>query len=196
MTDNHAFPSSSIKAAEAEDYGNVVNHMLASSLAGRAQLWPRGELVQPHHQSYFKPDTNLYRDTLKKDRRNGKELEYIHSTGTWIEQGLCALELFEKSDNTEEQGRLLFLLRESLLAGKEILAMRTSHFHAILTKGPAMARQIADLVEAQVEAKQEQVQSEMYSNVYKELSAKYIVEAAKQLAKQDISPGKEASDKR
>lgn len=195
MSDNHAFNSANIKTAEAADYGKVINQLLASSLAGRAQLWPRGELIQPHKPSYFKPDTNLYRDTLKKDRRNGKELEYIHSSGTWIEQALCALELFKGANDPEQQGRLLSLMEESLLASKEILAMRTSHFHAIISKGPAMARQLADLVEARVEAKHSQIPSDGYAVVYQDLSARYIIEAAKGLAKQEISPKKEGSDK-
>lgn len=187
MPDNHAFDSSNTLAAEAGDYSKVINHLLASSLAGRAQLWPRGELVQPHKPSYFKPDSNLYRDTLKKDRRNGKELEYIHSAGTWVEQGLCALELFRGATEQAEQGRLLSILEESLLASKEVLAMRTSHFHAILTKGPAVARQLADLVEAKVESQHAQVPSDVYATVYKELSAKYVIAAAKDLAKQEIA---------
>ena len=184
--DNHALSSSNFKAAEAEDYSKVINQLLASSLAGRAQLWPRAALVQAHMPSYYKPDTTLYRDTLKKDRRNGKELEYVHSAGTWIEQALCALDLFKGSEEAAEQGRLLYIIQESLLASKEILAMRTSHFHAVLVKGPSMARQLAEIVEAKVESKHSQVESEHYATVYTELSAKYVVEAAKEMAKAEI----------
>lgn len=196
MSNSPAFQASSIQPAEANDYSKVINHLLASRLAGQSQLWPRAELVQPHKPSYFKPDTNLYRDTLKKDRRNGKELEYIHSTGTWIEQGLCALDLFKNEPDPEKQGRLLSILEDSLLASKEILAMRTSHFHAIITKGPCMARQLADLVEAKVEAQHCQVQSDAYASVYQELSAKYVIEAAKGIARQEIgAPSKVAPEK-
>lgn len=110
MTETHTFSESAIKNPDAEEYGNVINHMLASSLAGRSQLWIRRELLLTNQQSYFKPDSVLYRDTLKRDGRNGKELEYIHSTGSWLAQRISALELFKTSNDIAEQGRLLFLL--------------------------------------------------------------------------------------
>lgn len=99
-----------IKNAEPEDYGKVTNHMLVSRLAGRAQLWPRGELIFPNKPSYFRPDTNIYRYTLKRDRRNGKEFEYLHSTGACLDQGLAAIDLFKSSTDLAQQGRLLHLL--------------------------------------------------------------------------------------
>lgn len=179
----HAFQASDIQEALPVDYGRVINHLSASSLAGRSTLWPRAELVRADSPSYFKPDSHLYRETLRRDRRNGKEYEYVHSCGCWIEQALCALELFKASSSTEEQGRLLHILEKSLLSSKEILAMRSSYFYTIVQKGPAMARQLADLVESKVEAKNSQVQSENYATVFQELSAKYVVEAAKSIAK-------------
>lgn len=124
---------------------------------------------------------------MRRDRRNANELQYIHSTGTWVEQGSAALELFKKSEDATEQGRLLSILEESLLASKEVLAMRTSHFHAIITKGPAMARQLADFVEAKLEAKHAQTQSEAYASVYEELSAKFVIKAAKSIARDQTS---------
>lgn len=119
MTEAGPLNSDAIRAEEQSDFCKVINHLVASCLAGRGQLWLRADLVQPHKPGYFKPDSVLYRKTLKKDRKNGKELEYIHSSGTWIEQAICCIELFKSSNSAEEQGRLLFILESSLRASKE-----------------------------------------------------------------------------
>ena len=187
MSDN-GFNADLIKEAEAEDYSKVLNHLAAINLVGRGQLWPRGDFIQPHRPGYFKPESRLYIETLRKDRRNAKELEYVHSAGTWLEQGLCALELIKSTGSAAEQGRLFYIAEESLQACKEILAMRTSHVHAILQKGPAIARHLAEIVEAKHEAEHSQVASESYSEVYSELSAKYVVESAKTIAKSEVQP--------
>ena len=182
---NNAFNSKLIVNAEPEDYSKVINHLVASSLVGHGILWPRSEFVQPHRPGYFKPDTNLYRDTVRKDRRNGKELEYIHSTGTWIEQSICALDLFKQEKDPEKQGRLLSILEDCLRASKEILAMRTSHFHAVIHKGPAIARHLADIVKAKAEAAYSSTGSSAYTEVYSELSERYVIESAKSIARNE-----------
>lgn len=73
--------------------------------------------------------------------------------------------------------------------------MRTSHFQAFITKGPAMARELADLAEAKVEAKHEHVTSKVYTDVYKELSARLNIESAKQIARDEVSPNGEGGKK-
>lgn len=77
------------------DYTAVVQHLAALDMARGGSVWPRSSTVRPDHIGYYIPETNLYRGILKQDRRSGKELEYIHSSGTWLERGLAALELWQ-----------------------------------------------------------------------------------------------------
>lgn len=83
MTDNpniqHALQP--ISPPSASDYADLVNHQIASGMVGRRDLWPRSSLVLPSKSGYFKPETTLYLETFRKDRRNAKELEYVHSAG-------------------------------------------------------------------------------------------------------------------
>lgn len=151
MTENHAYYGRLTTTAEPAEYSTVLNHLLGSTFLGPRQLWSRNELVKTHEASYSRPDITLYLDTLRKDRRNGKKLEYIYSTGTKFEQALWAFELFRPSTISGEHGCLFHILESSLRATKELLVMATSHVLSILTKGASQARQVADFVESNVE---------------------------------------------
>jgi len=199
MTDNEApIPNTNnveIAAAEHSDYANLVNHQLAAGMVGRRQLWPRSSLVLPSETGFFKPETNLYLETFRKDRRNAKELEYVHSAGCWIEQSLAAFSLLRDEGDPRKQSRLLWLIEDGLSAAREVLAMRTAHFQTVLSRGQSQANQLAELVEARVEAKRQQIPSEAYADVYAELSAKYVIETAKSLAKDATSGGRKPDNK-
>jgi len=194
MTDDNVAANADVRftPAEPSDYADVVGHQLAAGMVGRRQLWPRSSMVLPSEIGFFKPESTLYLETFKKDRRNAKELEYVHSAGCWVEQSLAALSLLKDERNPDKQGKLLWLLEEGLQGTKEVLAMRTAHFQTVLSKGQTQANQLADLVETRVEAKRHQIPSEAYADVYAELSAKYVIEAAKSLAK-DATGGSKKS---
>lgn len=162
-------------------------------MVGRSVLWPRSSLVLPNEVGFFKPESNLYLETYRKDRRNAKELEYIHSAGCLVEQSLAALSLLREGPDSDKQSRLLGLLEEGLNGAKEVLAMRTTHLQTVLSKGQSQANQIAELVETRVEAKRHQVPSEACADVYDELSAKYVFETAKSLAR-DATGGSSKPD--
>jgi len=200
MTDNNDGAAASnaalsIVPAEPSDYADLVSHQLASGMVGRKQLWPRSSLVLPSEVGYFKPETTLYLETFRKDRRNAKEFEYVHSAGCWIEQSLAAFSLLRDQADPGRRARLLWLIEEGLRGAKEVLSMRTAHFQTVLTKGQSQANQLADLVETRVEAKRHQIPSEAYGDVYAELSAKYVIEAAKSLARDATSGGRKPDSK-
>lgn len=82
---------------------------------------------QPSHLWFFKASTEVYLATYKRDRKAAKEFEYIHCAGTWLQQGLDALELFQ--NETDPLGRLaggkarmLALAVASLDGARELLA--------------------------------------------------------------------------
>ena len=166
MTDNNRNVTISISAPTSGDYVDLVNHQLASGMVGRKELWPRSSLFLPNEVGYFKPETTLYLETFRKDRRNAKELEYVHSAGCWVEQCQSVLTLLREETDTGKQSRLLGLIEEALGGAREVLAMRTAHFQTILSKRQSQANQIADLVETRVEAKRHQVPSEAYADFY------------------------------
>lgn len=124
----------------------------------RETLGPGQEILVPLmsgsvHLGYFQPDSNLYRDIYKKDRRGAKELEYVHAAGTWIEQGITSLEVAKESSDASEQARLIQLGLDSVCAAKELLAQRTQYFELVNTKGVKTANQIAELFESKALAK-------------------------------------------
>lgn len=172
-----------ILPADTIDYSAVIQRLAAKELSGGGSVWPRASNVRPNQPGYFVPETNLYRDCAKADRRSGKELEYLHSAGTWLEHGLAALELAFECTSGAEQGRRLHLAQEYFESAKEILCTRTYHQHLVLTKGVKTANKLADLVETKEVAKQDRVPSSAYQGVLSELAGKYVLEGAKQLAK-------------
>lgn len=168
------------------EYSAVVQRLAALDLSGAGSVWPRGATVRPNQPGYFLPETNLYRDCTKQDRRAGKELEYLHSAGAWLEHGLAALELAFELTSGDEQGRRLHVARTYFEASKEILSTRTYHQHLVITKGVKTANKLAELVETQSLAKQDRVPSSSYQGVLSELAGKYVIEGAKQLAKDSL----------
>lgn len=108
----------SILPAQSSDYADIVSHQLAAGMVGCKQLWPRSSFVLPSESGFFKPETHLYQETLRKDLQNGKELEYVHSAGCWIEQGLAAMSLFRDESSAEKQSKFLWLIEEDLEASK------------------------------------------------------------------------------
>lgn len=85
--------------------------------------------------------------------------------------------------NVDKKSRLLWPIEEGLSGAAEVLSMRTTHFQTALSKGQSQVNQIADLADTRVQFKRHQVPSEAYVNVYAELSAKYVIETTKCLAK-------------
>lgn len=175
-----------ILPAGTPEYTAVLQRMSALELSGGGSVWPRGSSVRPNQPGYFIPETNLYRDCVKQDRRAGKELEYLHSAGTWLEHGLSALELAFESTSGDEQGRRLHLAKEYFEASKEILSTRTYHQQLVISKGVKTANKLADLVETKALARQDRVPSSSYQDVLGELAGKYVIEGAKQLAKDSL----------
>lgn len=112
-----------------------------------------------------------------------------------MEQSLAALSILETENNPEKHSRLLGLVQEGLQGAKEVLSMRTAHFHTVLNRGQSQAYHFADLVETRVEVKRHQVPSETYADVYAELSAKYVLESAKCLAEEATSGSKKPDTK-
>lgn len=189
MTNNDGAASTpslalSILPAESSDYATLAVHQCAAGMVGRKELWPRSSLVLPSELCFLKPETTLYFETFRRDRRNAKELEYVHAAGCWVEQALGAFSLLRDESDSDKQAKLLWLVEEGLQVAKEVLSMRTAHFQTVLSKAQNQANQIAELVETRVEAKRHQIPSEAYAEVYSELSAKYIVEPAKTLARE------------
>ena len=175
-----------ILPADTAEYTAVLERMAALEMSGGGSVWPRGSTVRPDQPGYFVPETNLYRDCVKQDRRAGKELEYLHSAGTWTEHGLAALELALDSTSGAEQGRRLHLAREYFKAAKEILSTRTYHQHLVLSKGVKTANKLAELVETKAAARQDRIPSASYQSILNELSGKIVIEGAKQLAKDSL----------
>lgn len=117
-TISNALLSNLFVELELEDYSAVLNYLNFLRVAGKAPLWPRAEFVQPNQTGYFKPDTAIYSETSRKDRRNGKEFKYIHATGSWTEQALVFLNLAEQERDAARQGRPLAVARLSLEGAK------------------------------------------------------------------------------
>ena len=139
--------------------------------------------MRPTNAGYFIPETHLYREIYKSDRRSAKEIEYIHSAGTWNEHASAALELAFECTDGEQQGKLLHVAREYLSASTAVLSTRTYHHQLVLQKGVKTANKLADIVESKALARSSVVPSPDYQAVLGELSGKYVVEASKQLAK-------------
>lgn len=175
-----------IVPADTAEYTLVLHRLAALDLSGAGSSFPRGSTVRPNSPGFFIPETNLYRDVNKGDRRAGKELEYLHSAGCWLEHGLAALELAIESTSGTEQGKCIHLAQEYFQATKEIICTRTYHQHLVLTKGVKTANKLADIVESKAVARQDRIPSSSYQTVLGELSGKYIVEGAKQLAKDSL----------
>lgn len=51
------------------EYTDVVNHQLSSGMVESKELWFRSSLVLPNEVGYFKRETTLYLETLRKDGR-------------------------------------------------------------------------------------------------------------------------------
>ena len=109
---------------------------------------------------------------------------------------MAASSLLREESDIEKQSRLLWLVEEGLPGAQEVLAMRTAHFYTVLNKEQSQANQIADMVETRVEAKLHQVPSEAYADVYAELSAKYVIETTKSLAKDATGSGVQPDEKK
>lgn len=179
-------PHDKIIPALTADYTLLIHRLQALDLAGTGSTWARASTVRPNSPGYFVPESVLYRDVNKADRRGGKELEYLHSAGCWLEHGLSALELAFESTSGDEQGRRLHLAREYFEASKEIICTRTFHHQLVISKGVKTANKLADLVETKAVSQQGRIPSNSYQAVLGELSGKYIVEGAKQLAKDTL----------
>lgn len=131
------------------EYADVVQELNATKLVGEASVFERGPHFPVTHMAYFKPVTDAFLVELKnKDRRSGKEWEYINSSGVWIETGLIALDIARKREGTpQDLGRRMALAGNSFKAALEIFSMRAQYFHDITEHGIEGARQMAFIVE-------------------------------------------------
>lgn len=84
-------PGSTLRAAWATrkparlDYAAVVNEIKAAKLVGEASIFVPGPHVPITHMAYLKPPVDAFNSKLKsKDRRSGKEWEYVNSAFVWL----------------------------------------------------------------------------------------------------------------
>lgn len=121
MSNGNGVRSSLFVPAVVEDHTTIIKQQQEGLLSWFGNIWPRPRSVGTTHLGYFQPDSNLYRDIYKRDRRSAKELEYAHTSGTWIEQGITCLEVAKESSDPSEQACLIQLGLESVRAAKERL---------------------------------------------------------------------------
>lgn len=169
--------------AGVSEYAKSLQQQTSENISRSRNPWTRASSISPDNHSYFIPDTHLYRETFKRDRRSAKELENFHRTGTWSQQGLACFELAKTCTDEIEQGRLLQLSIDNCIAAEEILATRTYHYELVLSRGVKPANQLAELVDNKALADQKAVPSKAYEGVLSEFSGRVVVETAKQVAK-------------
>lgn len=140
----------------------LLHRLAVLELLGARSVWQRAAAVRQDLLGYFVPETNLFTDVNKRERRAGKELEYLYSAGCWLEHGLAELELALKATSGVEQGRGLHLAREYLRQSKEISHTRTQCWQLVISKGVKAANKLASIVEVKALSKQDRIPSTSY----------------------------------
>lgn len=82
-----------------EDYAAVVSELNASKLVKKVSIFEQTPFVPITDLSFFKPPVDAFFNEIKsKNRRRGKEWEYVNSAGIWIETGLASMTLANKKE--------------------------------------------------------------------------------------------------
>lgn len=133
------------------------------------------------HIGYYKPPLDAFVVELSsKDRRSGKELEYLNAIGVWTELVLTTMEVARKHCGTlGDLKRNLAIAEDAFKGVLEIVSMWTQCFRDITEPGVEIARQMPFLVSKGHDA----VFLKSYSSAHDAPTAKMETEAAKMLAK-------------
>jgi hypothetical protein len=117
---------------------------------GGAAFHRKAPLVE--HFGYFKPmHVSLYDQLSAKDRRSGKEFEYLNAAGTWCQLAHAGL-LRLKDEGTApktpaDYAKHLYAITACVEGTIEVLRARMDYFSNVVEYGPAEAKMLAELME-------------------------------------------------
>lgn len=82
------------------------------------------------HFSYFRPTNFPFYDKLmNRDKRNGKEFEYLNASRTWLQLADAILSLLASNDaprSHEDYSKILYAIRKSVIGALEVQGHGTS----------------------------------------------------------------------